>query len=87
MLELALGVQWLPTRIETLENNRVRVWVKMTTTSNEIEELCDLHKLSDEHKTLAIALWSSKYQNRVFVNEGDVVLIRNADTGQTFNGF
>lgn len=87
LLELALGAQWVPTRVEVLESQIIRVWVRMTTTSQEIECMCDEHGLTNGQKKLAIALWSSEFLDREFVHDGDVVLIRNAGSNESFKIF
>lgn len=84
LLELALGAQWVPTRVEVLESQLIRIWVRMTTTSQEIECMCDEHGLTNGQKRLAIALWSSEFLDREFVHDGDVVLIRNAGSNEPF---
>lgn len=84
LLELALGAQWVPTRVEVLESQLIRIRVRLTTTSQEIECMCDEHGLTNGQKRLAIALWSSEFLDREFVNDGDVVLIRNAGSNEPF---
>ena len=65
----------------------IRIWVRMNTTSQEIESLCNEHGLTNGQKKLAIALWSSEFLDREFVHDGEVVLIRNAGSNEDFKIF
>lgn len=86
MLELALGAQGTSVRVETL-GSVIRIWVCMTTTSDQIEEVCCEAQLSNGQTKLALALWNSQYLDREFVHEGDIVLIRNASAAEAYRIF